>query len=144
MRSLGWVEMAEEDLAPGKSSVAVNNCIRQLSYCKNDIRDTVGIWGEVRTKWTSPLLGTSLLHHKTSQRNNSVDKFVHVLCLGFHYLSLALPNIKRFRENVDFFVPNCSGQQMPQRSHFYVTSVLVHTCAMAVLGTHKPNCWNSV
>lgn len=38
--------MAEEDLAPGKSSVAVNNCIRQLSYCKNDIRDTVGIWGE--------------------------------------------------------------------------------------------------
>lgn len=49
MRSLGWVEMAEEDLAPGKSSVAVNNCIRQLSYCKNDIRDTVGIWGEVRT-----------------------------------------------------------------------------------------------
>uniref|UniRef100_A0A3P8TMZ7 Amyloid beta protein binding family B member 2 n=1 Tax=Amphiprion percula TaxID=161767 RepID=A0A3P8TMZ7_AMPPE len=46
VRSLGWVEMAEEDLAPGKSSVAVNNCIRQLSYCKNDIRDTVGIWGE--------------------------------------------------------------------------------------------------
>ncbi|MBN3274886.1 APBB2 protein, partial [Polyodon spathula] len=46
VRSLGWVEMSEEDLAPGKSSVAVNNCIRQLSYCKNDIRDTVGIWGE--------------------------------------------------------------------------------------------------
>ncbi|XP_072262386.1 amyloid beta precursor protein binding family B member 2 isoform X4 [Pyxicephalus adspersus] len=46
VRSLGWVEMAEEDLAPGKSSVAVNNCIRQLSYGKNDIRDTVGIWGE--------------------------------------------------------------------------------------------------
>lgn len=50
VRSLGWVEMAEEDLAPGKSSVAVNNCIRQLSYCKNDIRDTVGIWGEVRKR----------------------------------------------------------------------------------------------
>ncbi|XP_045069846.1 amyloid-beta A4 precursor protein-binding family B member 2-like isoform X2 [Coregonus clupeaformis] len=46
VQSLGWVEMAEEDLSPGKSSVAVNNCIRQLSYCKNDIRDTVGIWGE--------------------------------------------------------------------------------------------------
>ncbi|KAJ3614968.1 hypothetical protein NHX12_018537, partial [Muraenolepis orangiensis] len=40
VRSLGWVEMAEDDLAPGKSSVAVNNCIRQLSYSKNDIRDT--------------------------------------------------------------------------------------------------------
>lgn len=50
VRSLGWVEMAEDDLAPGKSSVAVNNCIRQLSYCKNDIRDTVGIWGEVRNR----------------------------------------------------------------------------------------------
>ncbi|KAG8453099.1 hypothetical protein GDO86_004785 [Hymenochirus boettgeri] len=29
--SLGVVEMTEEDLAPGRSSVAVNNCIRQLS-----------------------------------------------------------------------------------------------------------------
>ncbi|XP_056407294.1 amyloid beta precursor protein binding family B member 1 [Hyla sarda] len=29
--SLGWVEMTEEDLAPGRSSVAVNSCIRQLS-----------------------------------------------------------------------------------------------------------------
>uniref|UniRef100_A0A3P8UXL7 Amyloid beta protein binding family B member 2 n=1 Tax=Cynoglossus semilaevis TaxID=244447 RepID=A0A3P8UXL7_CYNSE len=44
VRSLGWVEMAEDDLAPGKSSVAVNNCIRQLSYCKNDIRDTVDMY----------------------------------------------------------------------------------------------------
>ncbi|KAM9319627.1 amyloid beta precursor protein binding family B member 1 [Gastrophryne carolinensis] len=31
VRSLGWVEMTEEDLAPGRSSVAVNCCIRQLS-----------------------------------------------------------------------------------------------------------------
>uniref|UniRef100_UPI003590261C amyloid beta precursor protein binding family B member 2-like isoform X3 n=1 Tax=Myxine glutinosa TaxID=7769 RepID=UPI003590261C len=46
VRSLGWVEMAEDDLVPVKSSVAVNNCIRQLSYRKNDIRDTAGIWGE--------------------------------------------------------------------------------------------------
>uniref|UniRef100_A0A803JE31 WW domain-containing protein n=1 Tax=Xenopus tropicalis TaxID=8364 RepID=A0A803JE31_XENTR len=28
---LGWVEMTEEDLAPGRSSIAVNGCIRQLS-----------------------------------------------------------------------------------------------------------------
>uniref|UniRef100_A0A8C4NHB5 Amyloid beta (A4) precursor protein-binding, family B, member 1 (Fe65) n=1 Tax=Eptatretus burgeri TaxID=7764 RepID=A0A8C4NHB5_EPTBU len=46
VRSLGWVEMSEEDLAPGRSSIAVNNCIRQLSYRKGDIRDTAGIWGE--------------------------------------------------------------------------------------------------
>ncbi|KAM5180436.1 LOW QUALITY PROTEIN: amyloid beta precursor protein binding family B member 1 [Mantella aurantiaca] len=31
LRSLGWVEMTEEDLSPGRSSVAVNTCIRQLS-----------------------------------------------------------------------------------------------------------------
>ncbi|XP_053312734.1 amyloid beta precursor protein binding family B member 1 [Spea bombifrons] len=31
VQSLGWVEMTEDDLAPGKSSVAVNGCIRQLS-----------------------------------------------------------------------------------------------------------------
>ena len=48
VRSLGWVEMSEEDLASGKSSVAVNNCIRQLSYHKHNLHDTAGIWGEVR------------------------------------------------------------------------------------------------
>ncbi|XP_043548517.1 amyloid-beta A4 precursor protein-binding family B member 1 isoform X3 [Chiloscyllium plagiosum] len=46
VRSLGWVEMLEEDLAPGKSSIAVNNCIRQLSYHKNNLRDAAGTWGE--------------------------------------------------------------------------------------------------
>ncbi|XP_033111065.1 amyloid-beta A4 precursor protein-binding family B member 2-like isoform X2 [Anneissia japonica] len=46
VRSLGWVEMNDSDLSPGKSSLAVNNCIRQLSYRKNDIRDSAGIWGE--------------------------------------------------------------------------------------------------
>ncbi|NXP47174.1 APBB3 protein, partial [Heliornis fulica] len=34
VRSLGWVEIPEEDLAPGKSSIAVNNCIQQLSNSK--------------------------------------------------------------------------------------------------------------
>ncbi|XP_046892058.1 amyloid beta precursor protein binding family B member 1-like isoform X3 [Hypomesus transpacificus] len=46
VRSLGWVEMSEEDMALGKSSVAVNNCIRQLSYHKHNLHDTAGIWGE--------------------------------------------------------------------------------------------------
>uniref|UniRef100_A0AAY5L5X2 PID domain-containing protein n=1 Tax=Esox lucius TaxID=8010 RepID=A0AAY5L5X2_ESOLU len=46
VRSLGWVEMCEEDMAPGRSSVAVNNCIRQLSYHKHNLHDTAGIWGE--------------------------------------------------------------------------------------------------
>uniref|UniRef100_A0AAZ3S9C5 Uncharacterized protein n=1 Tax=Oncorhynchus tshawytscha TaxID=74940 RepID=A0AAZ3S9C5_ONCTS len=46
VRSLGWVEMSEEDMAPAKSSVAVNNCIRQLSYHKHNLHDTAGIWGE--------------------------------------------------------------------------------------------------
>ncbi|KFW85739.1 Amyloid beta A4 precursor protein-binding family B member 3, partial [Manacus vitellinus] len=32
--SLGWGEIPEEDLAPGKSSIAVNNCIQQLSNSK--------------------------------------------------------------------------------------------------------------
>ncbi|XP_064414120.1 amyloid beta precursor protein binding family B member 1 isoform X2 [Latimeria chalumnae] len=71
VRSLGWVEMSEEDLAPGKSSVAVNNCIRQLSYHKNNLHDTAGIWGEgkdmllVLENETLNLidpLGQSLLH----------------------------------------------------------------------------------
>ncbi|XP_039976439.1 amyloid-beta A4 precursor protein-binding family B member 2 isoform X2 [Xiphias gladius] len=46
VRSLGWVEMAEQDLCEGRSSVAVHHCIRQLSYCRKDIRDSAGVWGE--------------------------------------------------------------------------------------------------
>lgn len=47
VRSLGWMEMAEQDLSEGRSSVAVHHCIRQLSYCRRDIRDSAGVWGEV-------------------------------------------------------------------------------------------------
>ncbi|CAL8354869.1 unnamed protein product [Merluccius merluccius] len=46
VRSLGWVEMAERDLCEGRSSIAVHHCIRQLSYCRRDIRDSAGVWGE--------------------------------------------------------------------------------------------------
>ncbi|XP_064914004.1 amyloid beta precursor protein binding family B member 1 isoform X2 [Columba livia] len=43
VRSLGWVEMSEDELAPGRSSAAVNNCIRQLSLHQ---RGPPGAWGE--------------------------------------------------------------------------------------------------
>ncbi|XP_030068783.1 amyloid-beta A4 precursor protein-binding family B member 3 [Microcaecilia unicolor] len=46
VRSLGWVEIPEEDLAPGKSSITVNNCIQQLSHSKCDSRDPAGASGE--------------------------------------------------------------------------------------------------
>ncbi|XP_066479933.1 amyloid-beta A4 precursor protein-binding family B member 3 [Tiliqua scincoides] len=46
VRSLGWVEIPEEDLAPGKSSIAVNNCIQQLSQSKCDSWDPADRWGE--------------------------------------------------------------------------------------------------
>ncbi|XP_063784839.1 amyloid-beta A4 precursor protein-binding family B member 3 [Pseudophryne corroboree] len=36
---LGWVEIPEEDLAPGKSSITVNNCIQQLAHTKCDSAD---------------------------------------------------------------------------------------------------------
>jgi hypothetical protein len=47
VRSLGWVEIAEEDLTPERSSKAVNKCILDLSFGKNDLLDTVGRWGDV-------------------------------------------------------------------------------------------------
>uniref|UniRef100_A0A8C3EXM1 Amyloid beta protein binding family B member 3 n=1 Tax=Corvus moneduloides TaxID=1196302 RepID=A0A8C3EXM1_CORMO len=47
VRSLGWVEIPEEDLAPGKSSIAVNNCIQQLSNSKGQMmilkKDTMSL-----------------------------------------------------------------------------------------------------
>uniref|UniRef100_A0A8C0QMQ0 Amyloid beta protein binding family B member 3 n=1 Tax=Chelonoidis abingdonii TaxID=106734 RepID=A0A8C0QMQ0_CHEAB len=46
VRSLGWVEIPEEDLTPGKSSIAVNNCIQQVSQSKCDGRDPAGSWSE--------------------------------------------------------------------------------------------------
>ncbi|KAM9247392.1 amyloid beta precursor protein binding family B member 1 [Leptosomus discolor] len=45
VRSLGWVEVGEDELAPGRSSAAVNNCIRQLSLHQ---RGPPGAWGEGR------------------------------------------------------------------------------------------------
>ncbi|KAG8439099.1 hypothetical protein GDO86_005347 [Hymenochirus boettgeri] len=39
---LGWVEIPEEDLAPGKSSITVNNCIQQLAHIKCDGTDGTG------------------------------------------------------------------------------------------------------
>lgn len=46
VRSLGWVEIAEEDLTPERSSKAVNRCIVDLSLGRNDILDVVGRWGD--------------------------------------------------------------------------------------------------
>lgn len=47
VRSLGWVEISEEDLTPERSSKAVNKCIVDLSLGKNDLLDVVGRWGDV-------------------------------------------------------------------------------------------------
>lgn len=47
VRSLGWVEIAEEDLTPERSSKAVNRCIVDLSLGRNDLLDVVGRWGDV-------------------------------------------------------------------------------------------------
>ncbi|XP_054260441.1 protein Fe65 homolog isoform X2 [Macrosteles quadrilineatus] len=46
VRSLGWVEIAEEDLTPERSSKAVNKCIVDLSLGRNDLIDNVGRWGD--------------------------------------------------------------------------------------------------
>ena len=47
VRSLGWVEIAEDDLTPERSSKAVNRCIVDLSLGRNDLLDVVGRWGDV-------------------------------------------------------------------------------------------------
>lgn len=55
VRSLGWVEVPEEDLAPGKSSIAVNNCIQQLAQTRSQSQPLDGAWGEV--SWLGPSMG---------------------------------------------------------------------------------------
>ena len=54
VRSLGWVEIAEEDLTPERSSRAVNKCIVDLSLGRNDLLDVVGRWGDVSKKKPTP------------------------------------------------------------------------------------------
>lgn len=56
VRSLGWVEIAEEDLTPERSSKAVNRCIVDLSLGRNDLLDVVGRWGDVNSGRSPPLV----------------------------------------------------------------------------------------
>ncbi|XP_018012019.2 uncharacterized protein LOC108669226, partial [Hyalella azteca] len=46
VRSLGWLEVPEEELTPERSSKAVNRCIVDLSMGRRDVMDVVGCWGE--------------------------------------------------------------------------------------------------
>jgi amyloid beta (A4) precursor protein-binding family B protein 2 (Fe65-like) len=49
VRSLGWTEIAEEELTPERSSRAVNRAIVDLSTGRNDLTiDSVAKWGDVR------------------------------------------------------------------------------------------------
>ncbi|XP_053704024.1 amyloid-beta A4 precursor protein-binding family B member 3 isoform X1 [Synchiropus splendidus] len=49
VRSLGWLQVEEEDLSPGRSSLAVSNVIQQLSHSNSpEQRDRLGAWGEGR------------------------------------------------------------------------------------------------
>ncbi|XP_034463174.1 amyloid-beta A4 precursor protein-binding family B member 3 isoform X2 [Hippoglossus hippoglossus] len=50
VRSLGWLQVEEEDLSPGRSSLAVSNVIQQLSHCTpaTEQRDRLGASGEGR------------------------------------------------------------------------------------------------
>ncbi|KAM4796618.1 amyloid beta precursor protein binding family B member 1 isoform 1-T1 [Rhinophrynus dorsalis] len=57
VHSLGCVEMMEEDLAPGRSSVAVNNCIRQLSLHNQSLtqgKDMLLVLDQDSLKLTDP------------------------------------------------------------------------------------------
>uniref|UniRef100_A0A665TNQ7 Amyloid-beta A4 precursor protein-binding family B member 3 n=1 Tax=Echeneis naucrates TaxID=173247 RepID=A0A665TNQ7_ECHNA len=47
LRSLGWLQVEEEDLSPGRSSLAVSNVIQQLSHCSSpEQRDRLEASGE--------------------------------------------------------------------------------------------------
>ncbi|CAI5445356.1 unnamed protein product [Caenorhabditis angaria] len=48
VRSLGWTEIAEDELTAEKSSRAVNRAIIDLSTGRNDIMDNVSKWGDGR------------------------------------------------------------------------------------------------
>ncbi|XP_075996606.1 amyloid-beta A4 precursor protein-binding family B member 3 [Genypterus blacodes] len=46
VRSLGWLQVEEDDLSPGRSSLVVSNVIQQLSHCSPEQRDRQQATGE--------------------------------------------------------------------------------------------------
>eukprot|EP00075_Anas_platyrhynchos_P031404 XP_027320657.1 amyloid-beta A4 precursor protein-binding family B member 1-like [Anas platyrhynchos] len=62
--------MSEEELAPGRSSVAVNNCIRQLSLHQHG---APGAWGGAAPGLTRPPQGRAMLLLLQSQTLKLVD-----------------------------------------------------------------------
>ncbi|KDR19882.1 hypothetical protein L798_06003, partial [Zootermopsis nevadensis] len=62
VRSLGWVEIAEEDLTPERSSKAVNKCIVDLSFGRFDLLDVVGRWGDLIDPENLTVLNTQPIH----------------------------------------------------------------------------------
>ncbi|XP_054610507.1 amyloid-beta A4 precursor protein-binding family B member 3 [Dunckerocampus dactyliophorus] len=49
VRSLGWLQVEEDDLSPGRSSLVVSNVIQQLSHCSgNEQHGRLGASGEGR------------------------------------------------------------------------------------------------
>ena len=46
--SLGWCELADEDLTPENSSKAVNRCIVDLSSVEESGQEKAGVWGQGR------------------------------------------------------------------------------------------------
>ncbi|GFO10645.1 amyloid beta a4 precursor protein-binding family b member 2-like [Plakobranchus ocellatus] len=72
VRSLGWVQVAEEDLTPERSSKAVNRCIVDLSLGRNNTIDAVGRWGDA-------LAGVALDRCVAEERKKDLDQQVYVL-----------------------------------------------------------------
>lgn len=83
VRSLGWMEMAEQDLCEGRSSVAVHHCIRQLSYCRRDIRDSAGVWGEVKSQLIKDLEESSILAEPEEFKRNTISRDSSSNCFTF-------------------------------------------------------------
>jgi len=73
VRSLGWVEIAEEDLTPERSSKAVNRCIVDLSLGRNDLLDVVGRWGDVTYFHTLFTLDITLFSFHSAVRSVGVS-----------------------------------------------------------------------
>lgn len=81
MRSLGWTEIAEDDLTPERSSKAVNKCIVDLSLGRNDLLDVVGRWGDVSSLRFTLLLRACVFYGDTRKKLDLCEtvgkKFCH-------------------------------------------------------------------
>ncbi|TWW55550.1 Amyloid-beta A4 precursor protein-binding family B member 2 [Takifugu flavidus] len=111
-----------------RSSVAVHHCIRQLSYCRRDIRDSAGVWGE----------GKGMLLVLQDRMLNLIDPDDHSLLHSQPISSIRVWGVGRDHDR-------SVGARHKNDCESFVATGSEHSCVMIaeMRCKHDPGCRNT-